>query len=147
MRRWRFLNSLSFHARMLNGAGSAALGTKVSAFMQLFEKSLAMQSARGCQEARDEQAAARIPIYRSSQSGGGSPLARPQIPEIRNIGKTMTDAHRLRPEDRPAKGETKVKMVLGAILICATLLGVNELASTVYRADHGAPAGAVVMEQ
>jgi hypothetical protein len=59
----------------------------------------------------------------------------------------MTDAHRLRLEDRPAKGETKVKMVLGAILICATLLGVNELASTVYRADHGAPAGAVVMEQ
>jgi hypothetical protein len=55
----------------------------------------------------------------------------------------MTDLHRVRSGDRLAKGD-KVKVVLGAILIAATLAGVGELASTAYRTDDAASTAAVI---
>ena len=55
----------------------------------------------------------------------------------------MTDLHRVRSGDRLAKGD-KVKAVLGAILIAATLAGVGELASTAYRTDDAASTAAVI---
>jgi hypothetical protein len=55
----------------------------------------------------------------------------------------MTDAHKVRSADRLVKGD-KLKMMVGAILIGATLLGVGELASTVSTADHGAPSSAII---
>jgi hypothetical protein len=57
----------------------------------------------------------------------------------RESGKKKMTAGTHRVEfDRLSKGDVKIKMVLGAILVSATLLGVNELASAAYRADHGA---------
>jgi hypothetical protein len=59
------------------------------------------------------------------------------VEEIRK--KKMTaDARRAEFRNRLSNGDVKIKMVLGAILVSATLLGVNELASAAYRADHGA---------
>ena len=55
----------------------------------------------------------------------------------------MASANRVESVNRPEKGDMKVKIVLGAFLISATLLGVNELASAVHRADHAAPPAAV----
>jgi hypothetical protein len=52
--------------------------------------------------------------------------------------KMTADAHRVEFRNRLSKGGVKIKMVLGAILVSATLLGINELASAAYRADHGA---------
>jgi hypothetical protein len=52
--------------------------------------------------------------------------------------KMTADAHRVEFRNRLSKGDVKIKMVLGAILVSATLLGVNELASAAYRGDHGA---------
>ena len=50
----------------------------------------------------------------------------------------IADALRVKSGNLFAKGEMKIKIVLGAILISATMLGVNELASAMSRADHGA---------
>jgi hypothetical protein len=56
-----------------------------------------------------------------------------------NQEKKMTeDTRRVEFRNRLSKGDVKIKMVLGAILVSATLLGVNELASAAYRGDHGA---------
>lgn len=41
------------------------------------------------------------------------------------------------------KGRMTIKIVLAAILIIATLLGINALLSTVHKADHGATPPAV----
>jgi hypothetical protein len=49
----------------------------------------------------------------------------------------IADAHRVESTN------LLVKIVLGAILISATMLGVSELASAVTRADHGSLPAAV----
>jgi hypothetical protein len=51
----------------------------------------------------------------------------------------MKDAHTVEPGNRLAKGDGKIKNVLGAILIGATLLGINALASALHTPNHGAP--------
>lgn len=55
----------------------------------------------------------------------------------------MADASTAESRNRLAKGETKIRIVLGAILISATLLGVIELGSALYWAEEGAPPAAV----
>jgi hypothetical protein len=54
--------------------------------------------------------------------------------------KMIADAHRVESGNLLAKGDMKIKIVLAAILISATMLGVNELASAV---SHGALPAAV----
>jgi hypothetical protein len=57
--------------------------------------------------------------------------------------KMIADAYRVGSGDRLAKGDMKIRIFLGAILVSATMLGINELASAVTRADHGSlPAAA-----
>ena len=57
--------------------------------------------------------------------------------------KMIADAYRVGSGDRLAKGDMKIRIFLGAILVSATMLGINELASAVHRADHAGPPAAV----